>query len=139
MAIICCPDINQPVNRDQYRGREKFRCHLWSLKGSQRRLKSFGCIKNYEAEDHRPYSAVRNDLEGIGWFKQRPVQREHSPKHICANPVDEAESLFIQLTEIHELNCKIPFTVFNHRHRCLEIIAALTCHAKFVTLDLRFN
>jgi hypothetical protein len=79
---------------------------------------------------------MRNNLKRGRWLKQRPIEREETPQDICAYPIEETTLVFIQLSKIHKLNSEIPLAFFNHCHSGLQIVTALTCDAKLITLDL---
>ena len=62
MAIVGCPDINQPVDGNKYRRCKKFYGNSWSFKCGQSRFKSLGKRQNDNAKDHRPNGTVRDNL-----------------------------------------------------------------------------
>lgn len=72
---------------------------------------------------------MRNYLEWVGRFEQRPIKRKEPPEYVGANSEEKSERVFApclnHLAEVNELDSKLKFTVLNLLDSLLKIIAAL--------------
>lgn len=82
MAIICSPDVDNPIYRDQSRCGGESQHNLWFTQLRKGVAQLLVEEEDYETESQSPHCAMGNDLIGTRWLKQWPVEREEPPQNI---------------------------------------------------------